>query len=105
MHSIENEHAPQEETPVEDTVTVSLREYQMMKEALEDMKRKNTAEIKGKTVIERTITPHRVKRILACIIVASFLLRLRKELFLTVSPPFFLRPVFTPMNLSATCVE
>ena len=57
MHSIENEHAPQEETPVEDTVTVSLREYQMMKEALEDMKRKNTAEIKGKTVIERTITP------------------------------------------------
>ena len=57
MHSIENEHAPQEETPVEDTVTVSLREYQMMKKALEDMKRKNTAEIKGKTVIERTITP------------------------------------------------
>ena len=60
-HSIENQQASQEETPVEDTVTVSLREYQMMKEALEDMKRKNTAEIKGKTVIERTITPQQTR--------------------------------------------
>ena len=36
-HSIENQQASQEETPVEDTVTVSLREYQTMKEALKNM--------------------------------------------------------------------
>ena len=46
MHSIENKHAQQEETSVEDTVTVSLREYQMMQEALEVMERKKSLKLK-----------------------------------------------------------
>ena len=58
MHRIENKQAAQNETPIENTVTVSLGEYQFMKEALEYMKKKNTAEIKAKEEIERTITRH-----------------------------------------------
>ena len=53
---------PQEETPVEDKVTLSLGEYQNIKEALEKMERKRKAEIKGKEAVERTITPQLCNR-------------------------------------------
>ena len=44
----ENKQAPQKENPVEDTVTVSLREYQMTKEVVEDMQIKNKLKLKEK---------------------------------------------------------
>ena len=55
---------PLEETYVKETVEVSLGEYKNMREAHEDMKRKRKAEIKGKEVIERTITQQSFELIL-----------------------------------------
>ena len=49
---------PQEETATEDAVTVSVVEYQKMKEALENMEMKRKAEIKRKKGVERTVTIH-----------------------------------------------
>ena len=39
MQSNENKRVPQEKTPVEDSITVSLEEYQKMKDVLEYMER------------------------------------------------------------------
>ena len=49
----------QEETSVEDTVTVSLGEYQMMKEALEGIERKRTPKVKEKRWL-RALSQHSV---------------------------------------------
>ena len=60
-HRNKNEQVAQEETPVEDTVTLSMAEYQKMKEAIEDIDKKIKAKIKGKVMIERTIIQHAIQ--------------------------------------------
>ena len=72
MHRIGNQQAPQEEAPVEDTGTVSQIEYQMMKNALEGMKRTKKAEIEGKEVIGRAITPQTLNTFCLSIILSKF---------------------------------
>ena len=42
MYSNENKQVLKEETPVEDTITVSLGEYQKLDEEIEGMKRKKS---------------------------------------------------------------
>ena len=51
MQRNESKQIPLEETPAEDTVTITLGEYQEMKEALEDLKERETQKSEEKRLL------------------------------------------------------
>ena len=59
MQGYKNYQDAQEETPMEETITVSMEEYQRMKEAIISMKRVKGEEKNGKSVVDSANTPQR----------------------------------------------
>ena len=58
MQGHKNYKDAQEETPMEETIKVSLEEYQRMKETITSMERVKGEEKNGKSVVDSANTPH-----------------------------------------------
>ena len=58
MQGYKNYQEAQEETPMEETITVSMEEYQRMKEAVTSTERVKGEEKNGKNVVDSASTPH-----------------------------------------------
>ena len=57
MQGYKNYHDAQEKTPMEETITVYMEEYQRMKEGVTSMERVKGEENNGKSVVDSAIAP------------------------------------------------